>query len=71
MAVLAEAFDIDLKVVSGYNGNADTALAVIKGDGDGHITGWSASLAVIEKLKHSIRGPVIKFKQPLPVIEFD
>ena len=48
MAVLAEAFDIDLKVVSGYNGNADTALAVIKGDGDGHITGWSASLAVIE-----------------------
>ncbi|MGI9259204.1 MAG: Bug family tripartite tricarboxylate transporter substrate binding protein [Gammaproteobacteria bacterium] len=48
MAVLAEAFNIDLKVVSGYNGNADTALAVIKGDGDGHITGWSASLAVIE-----------------------
>lgn len=48
MAVLADAFDIDLKVVSGYNGNADTALAVIKGDGDGHITSWSASLAVIE-----------------------
>jgi tripartite-type tricarboxylate transporter receptor subunit TctC len=48
MAVIAEAFGIDLKVVSGYNGNADTSLAVIKGDGDGHITSWSASLAVIE-----------------------
>lgn len=48
MAVLADALDIELKVISGYNGNADTALAVIKGDGDGHITGWSASIAVIE-----------------------
>ncbi len=48
MAVLSEALGIELKVVSGYNGNADTALAVIKGDGDGHITGWSASIAVIE-----------------------
>ncbi|MFL2547330.1 MAG: Bug family tripartite tricarboxylate transporter substrate binding protein [Candidatus Rariloculaceae bacterium] len=48
MAVLSNALDIELKVVSGYDGNADTALAVIKGDGDGHITGWSASIAVIE-----------------------
>lgn len=48
MAILSSALNIDLKVVSGYNGNADTALAVIKGDGDGHITGWSASIAVIE-----------------------
>ena len=48
MAVLADVLQIDLKVVSGYDGNADTALAVIKGDGDGHITGWSASRAVIE-----------------------
>ena len=48
MAVLADVLDIPLKVISGYNGNADTALAVIRGDGDGHITGWSASQAVIE-----------------------
>ena len=48
MAVLSNALGIELKVVSGYNGNADTALAVIKGDGDGHITGWSASMAIIE-----------------------
>lgn len=48
MAVLADVMGIPLKVISGYDGNADTALAVIKGDGDGHITGWSASQAVIE-----------------------
>jgi tripartite-type tricarboxylate transporter receptor subunit TctC len=48
MAVLADVLDIDMKVVSGYDGNADTALAVIKGDGDGHITGWLASQAIIE-----------------------
>ncbi len=48
MAVLADVLDIPLKVISGYDGNADTALAVIRGDGDGHITGWSASQAVIE-----------------------
>ena len=48
MAVLADVLEIPLKVISGYDGNAGTALAVIKGDGDGHITGWSASQAVIE-----------------------
>ena len=50
MAVLADVLEIPLRVISGYDGNADTALAVIKGDGDGdgHITGWSASQAVIE-----------------------
>ena len=48
MAVLADALGIETKIISGYDGNADTALAVIKGDGDGHITGWSASEAVIE-----------------------
>jgi tripartite-type tricarboxylate transporter receptor subunit TctC len=36
-----------LKAVTGYEGNADTALAVIKGDGDGHITGWSESQGAI------------------------
>jgi len=48
MAVLANVLNFDMKVVSGYDGNADTALAVIKGDGDGHITSWLASQAVIE-----------------------
>jgi tripartite-type tricarboxylate transporter receptor subunit TctC len=48
MAVLADALGFKLKAVTGYEGNADTALAVIKGDGDGHITGWSESLAAIK-----------------------
>jgi tripartite-type tricarboxylate transporter receptor subunit TctC len=47
MAVLADALGFRLKAVTGYEGNADTSLAVIKGDGDGHITGWSESLGAI------------------------
>lgn len=47
MAVLADALGFKVKAVTGYEGNADTALAVIKGDGDGHITGWSESRAAI------------------------
>jgi tripartite-type tricarboxylate transporter receptor subunit TctC len=43
MAALGDAFGFKVKAVTGYEGNADTALAVIKGDGDGHITGWSES----------------------------
>lgn len=47
LAVIADALGFKVKAVTGYEGNADTALAVIKGDGDGHITGWSESLAAI------------------------
>lgn len=47
MAVIGDALGFQVKAVTGYEGNADTALAVIKGDGDGHITGWSESLAPI------------------------
>jgi len=47
MAVLSDALGFQLKAVTGYEGNADTSLAVIKGDGDGHITGWSESLGAI------------------------
>jgi tripartite-type tricarboxylate transporter receptor subunit TctC len=47
MAVIADALGFKVKAVTGYEGNADTALAVIKGDGDGHITGWSESLGPI------------------------
>lgn len=48
MAVLAHALGFKMKAVTGYEGNADTALAVIKGDGDGHITGWSESQGAIK-----------------------
>ena len=48
MAVLAHALGFKMKAVTGYEGNADTSLAVIKGDGDGHITGWSESQGAIK-----------------------
>ncbi len=47
MAVLGDALGFKVKAVTGYEGNADTSLAVIKGDGDGHITSWSESLGPI------------------------
>jgi tripartite-type tricarboxylate transporter receptor subunit TctC len=48
MAVLADALGFKLKAVTGYEGNADTSLAVIKGDGDGHITSVSESEAAMK-----------------------
>jgi tripartite-type tricarboxylate transporter receptor subunit TctC len=47
MAVLGDVLGFKVKVVAGYEGNADAARAVIKGDADGHITGWSESRASI------------------------
>lgn len=44
MAVLGDALGFAVRAVTGYEGNADTSLAVIRGDGDGHITSWSESL---------------------------
>jgi tripartite-type tricarboxylate transporter receptor subunit TctC len=48
MAVLADSLGAPIKVVTGYEGNADTALAVIKGDADLHMTSWSSSRGPIE-----------------------
>jgi tripartite-type tricarboxylate transporter receptor subunit TctC len=56
MAVLADALGFKLKAVTGYEGNADTSLAVIKGDGDGHITGWSESLG---PMKSGDKRPIL------------
>lgn len=64
MAVLADALGFKLKAVTGYEGNADTALAVIKGDGDGHITGWSESLGPI---RSGDKNPILMVtSQPSP-----
>lgn len=43
MAVLADALDFPLKIVTGYTGNADTALAVVSGKADGQITALSSA----------------------------
>ena len=47
MVVLADTLGYELKIVTGYEGAADTALAVIKGDADGQMTGWPGSAAAI------------------------
>lgn len=43
MAVLADSLDFPLKIVTGYQGNADTALAIVEGKADGQITALSSS----------------------------
>lgn len=48
MVVLAEALGYDIKVVTGYEGDADTSLAVIRGDADGHMTTWTQSAPAVE-----------------------
>ncbi len=48
MVVLADALGYEMKIVTGYEGEADTAIAVIKGDADGQMTSWTGSLAQIE-----------------------
>ena len=32
-----------MKAVTGYQGDPDTSLAVIKGEGDGHMTSWATT----------------------------
>jgi tripartite-type tricarboxylate transporter receptor subunit TctC len=48
MAILADALGFKLRIVTGYEGNSDTALSVIRGDTDGHITSVIASKAAID-----------------------
>ena len=44
MSVLFNALGKELKAVTGYQGDPDTSLAVIKGDGDGHMTSWATTM---------------------------
>jgi tripartite-type tricarboxylate transporter receptor subunit TctC len=44
MAVLFESLGLKLKAVTGYQGDPDTTLAVIKGEGDGHMTSWATTM---------------------------
>ncbi len=56
MAVLADSLGFKMKAITGYEGNADTTLAVIKGDGDGHITSLSETEAA---LKSGDKRPIL------------
>ncbi len=48
LAVLADALKFKLKIVTGYEGQADTGIAIIKGDGDGLLTSWAYTIPLIE-----------------------
>jgi len=48
MAILSDSLGFDLKIVTGYEGMNDTALAVIKGDGDGQLGGELSFIPSIE-----------------------
>ncbi|MCC7483597.1 MAG: hypothetical protein IT529_01285 [Burkholderiales bacterium] len=56
MAVLADALEFKLKAVTGYQGLADTELAVIKGDGDGNSVGLAESMA---SLRSGDKRPIL------------
>ncbi len=48
MAILSDSLGFKLKPVTGYEGQADTALALIKGDGDGLITATRTAKSMID-----------------------
>jgi tripartite-type tricarboxylate transporter receptor subunit TctC len=48
MSVLFNTLGKPLKAVTGYQGDPDTSLAVIKGDGDGHMTSWATTMPAIK-----------------------
>ena len=47
MAVLADVMNFKIKAVTGYEGLADTELAVIKGDGDGNLVGLAEAMPAL------------------------
>ncbi|WP_338824097.1 hypothetical protein MHOCP_22200 [Moorella humiferrea] len=57
-AVMAKALGFRLNQITGYEGNADTALAVVKGEGDGHITALSDAESMI---KAGDKKPLLMF----------
>lgn len=48
LAILADALGFGLKIVTGYEGQADTGVAIIKGDGDGLLTSWAYTIPMVE-----------------------
>jgi tripartite-type tricarboxylate transporter receptor subunit TctC len=44
MAMLADTLGFEVEFITGYEGAADTTLAVIKGDGDGRLTSWPSAI---------------------------
>ena len=60
MAVLFDAIGVKLKAVTGYQGDPDTSLAVIKGEGDGHMTSWATTMP---SLKSKEKRPILNMEE--------
>jgi tripartite-type tricarboxylate transporter receptor subunit TctC len=56
MSVLFNTLGKELKAVTGYQGDPDTSLAVIKGEGDGHMTSWATTAP---SLKTGEKRPIL------------
>ena len=48
MAMLADTLGFEVEFITGYEGGADTTLAVIKGDGDGRLTSWPSATSMLQ-----------------------
>ena len=48
MAMLADTLGFEVEFITGYEGGADTTLAVIKGDGDGRLTSWPSAIPMLQ-----------------------
>jgi tripartite-type tricarboxylate transporter receptor subunit TctC len=48
MAMLADTLGFQVEFITGYEGGADTTLAVIKGDGDGRLTSWPSAIPMLQ-----------------------
>ena len=48
MAITAYALGFEVKYVTGYGADTEATLAVVKGDGDGHMNSWPTSIPIIE-----------------------
>jgi tripartite-type tricarboxylate transporter receptor subunit TctC len=48
MAMLADTLGFAVENITGYEGGADTTLAVIKGDGDGRLTSWPSATPMLQ-----------------------
>jgi tripartite-type tricarboxylate transporter receptor subunit TctC len=48
MAMLADTLGFEVEFITGYEGGADTTLAVIKGDGDGRLTSWPSATPMLQ-----------------------
>ncbi len=48
MAMLADTLGFEVEFITGYEGGADTTLAVITGDGDGRLTSWPSAVPMLQ-----------------------